>query len=74
VEYIGGDLNIKQSPIENLGNVKIIGGNLNLRKTKITSIQGIKEIGKNLLVSAHLKGKLDLTNVTIKGKVKYYKD
>lgn len=74
IEYIGGDLNIKQSPIESLGKLKFVGGNLNLRKTKITSLQGIDEVGKNLLLSSNLKGQIDLSNVKINGKVKYYKD
>ena len=74
LEYVGCDLNIKQSPIKNLGKLKYVGGNLNLRRTCIKSIDGIEEVGGNLLVNKHLKGSIDLSFTKIHGKVKYYND
>ena len=74
LEYVGCDLNIKQSPIINLGKLKYVGGNLNLRRTNIKSIHGIEEVGGNLLINKHLKGSFDLSFAKIHGKVKYYND
>lgn len=74
LEYVGGDLNIKNSNIVNLGKLKHVSGNVNFRQTFIQDLGGLEFIGGNLLLPKELKGQIDLSNTTILGKVKYYDD
>ena len=53
---IGGSLNLKNSPIESLGNLQSVGGNLDLRGTPIKSLGNLQSVG----------GYLDLFGVQIK--------
>lgn len=74
LEYVGGDLSIKNSSIENLGKLKHVGGNLNLRKTIVKSLGNVEFIGGNLFLPKELKGEIDTTKIKIVGKVKYFDD
>ena len=53
---IGGSLNLKNSPIESLGNLQSVGGNLDLRGTPIKSLGNLQTVG----------GYLDLKGTPIK--------
>lgn len=74
LEYVGGDLSIKNSNIENLGKLKYVGGNLNLRKTIIKDLGNVEYVGGNLFLPKELKGEIDTTKAKIVGKVKYFDD
>ena len=74
LEYVQGDVNLKQSQITSLGALSFVGGNLNLRRTEITTLSNLKEIRGNLLLSKKLKEIIDLSRVVISGKVKYFND
>jgi hypothetical protein len=74
LEHVGGNLNIKNSPIENLGDLKYVGGNLNLRETFVESLGKVELIGGNLLLPEELRGIIDLSKSRIVGKVKYFND
>lgn len=74
LEYVEGDVNLKQSAIKYLGALSFVGGNLNLRKTEISTLSNVKVIQGNLLINKKLKGAIDLSSVLIRGKVKYYND
>lgn len=69
---VGGDLNLKQSPVVDLATIETVGGNLNLRNTQVESLGSLRQVGGNVLVSDHLD--LDFSKVSIGGKVKTYKD
>tara|TARA_B110000027_G_scaffold100765_1_gene106612 strand:- start:464 stop:1330 length:867 start_codon:yes stop_codon:yes gene_type:complete len=73
LEKITGDLYLKNTHIS-LGSLKVIGGNLNLRKATINDLGSLKEVNGNVLISKSQKDKIDLTNIEIRGKVRYYND
>jgi len=74
IEYIGKDLNIKNSNISNLGKLKRVGGNLNLRETLVTDLGNVEYIAGNLLLPVELKGIIKTDNTVIQGKIKYFND
>jgi glutamine cyclotransferase len=45
---IRGDLDLRNSPIESLGNLEYVGGNLNLNDTPIKSLGNLEYVGGNL--------------------------
>jgi hypothetical protein len=52
---IGGDLNLRNTPIQSLGNLQSVGGNLYLENTPIQSLGNLESVG----------GDLDLENTPI---------
>lgn len=72
LEFVGGDLYLKNSTIEDLNNLKEIGGTLNLRKTKIKSLGKLQIVGKNLYLPKEVKSEIDLSNIFVGGQVKYF--
>jgi len=74
LESVGGDLNIKSSQIKDLRLLETVGGTLNLRKTNIDSLGKLRYVGNHLYLPTAYKGKFDLSNIDIKGKVKYFKE
>ena len=42
---IGGDLNLKNTPIESLENLTSVGGDLNLKNTPIESLENLQSVG-----------------------------
>lgn len=73
LKYVGGDVCLSGTPLSSLGLLEHVGGNLNLKDTDIEDLSKLKYIGGNLYLPATLKEKVDLTNVEIKGCVKYFK-
>jgi hypothetical protein len=45
---IGGDLDLRKTPIESLGNLTSVGGNLNLYQTQIESLGNLQSVGGDL--------------------------
>jgi hypothetical protein len=45
---IGGNLDLRKTPIESLGNLTSVGGNLYLRNTPIESLGNLKSVGGDL--------------------------
>jgi len=72
LEYVGGDLAIKGSPIVSLGALTTVKGNLNLRSSKIVDLGNVKEIGEHLYLPKDMKGKIKFDHISIGGKVKYF--
>ena len=52
---IGGNLDLRKTPIESLGNLQSVGGDLDLRDTSIESLENLTSVG----------GDLDLYNTPI---------
>ena len=53
---IGGNLDLRKTPIESLGNLQSVGGDLDLRDTSIEFLENLTSVG----------GDLDLYNTPIK--------
>jgi hypothetical protein len=45
---IGGDLDLRETQIESLGNLQSVGGHLDLRRTQIKSLGNLISVGGNL--------------------------
>lgn len=74
LEFVGGDLILRYSNIEDLGALKKVGGKLSLRDTKIKDLGFLEFVGGDLFLPKRLEKVIDLTNLTIKGKVKFWND
>lgn len=74
LKRVGGDLSLRYSNIEELGGLERVGGNVNLRDTPIISLGVLKHVGGNLFLPKRLENKIDLSNIEIKGKIRYWND
>lgn len=74
VERIGGDAVLRYSNIIDLGNLSTVGGKLNLRDTKIENLGNLKYVGGDLFLPKHLKGIIDLSKITVIGKIQFWND
>lgn len=74
LEYVGGDVSLRLSSVIDLGELKIVGGNLSLRDTKITNLGKLKLVKGDLSLPKHLEEIIDLSNIVVKGKTKYWND
>ena len=74
LESVGKDLNLKSSKIKDLKLLETVGGTLNLRKTNIDSLGKLRYVGNHIYLPATHKSKFNLSNIEIKGKVKYFKE
>ena len=74
LEYVGGDLILRYSNIENLGSLKKVGGKLSLRDTKIKNLGFLEFVGGDLFLPKRIEKEIDLTNLTVKGKIKFWND
>lgn len=73
IEEIGGNLSIRYSNLMDLGKLNRVGGNVNLRDTAISTLGNLNYIGGNLFLPKRLEG-INLENVVIKGKVRFWND
>ena len=73
LEKVGGSVDLKGSSIKSLGKLTRVGGKLTLRDTKIKDLGVLKYVGKDLYLPKRLEG-IDLNNIEIKGKVRYWND
>jgi hypothetical protein len=61
---IGGDLDLRRTPIESLGNLQSVGGYLNLEDSSIESLGNLTSVGGNLyLENTPVKSLGNLTSV-----------
>lgn len=74
LEFVGGDLILRYSNIENLGALKKVGGKLSLRDTKIKNLGVLEFVGGDLFLPKRIEKEIDLTNLTVKGKIKFWND
>lgn len=74
LEYVGGYLSLRYSNVEDLGVLKKVGGKLSLRDTKVKNLGVLEYVGGDLFLPIRMKNKIDFTNLTVKGKVKYWND
>lgn len=73
LKKIGGAVNLCFNNIDNLGVIESVGGDLYLRDTDIEDLGCLKYIGGRLTLPYRVKNKIDLSTITIKGSVRYYK-
>ena len=57
-----------------LGVLKKVGGKLSLRDTKVENLGVLEFVGGDLFLPIRMKNKIDFTNLTVKGNVKYWGD
>lgn len=74
VETIGGDLQLRYSNIKELGSLKRVGGKLTLRDTPIKSFDSLKYVGGDLYLPKRLENEIDISNIEVKGKVRFWND
>ena len=74
LEFVGGDLILRYSNIEDLGALKKVGGKLSLRDTKIKNLGFLEFVGGDLFLPKRIENEIDLTNLTVKGKIKFWND
>lgn len=74
LEKVGGEASFRYSNIENLGNLKYVGGKLSLRDTPIEKLDNLEFVGGDLYLPKRLEGKVDLSRITVKGKIKFWND
>lgn len=74
IEIVGGDLSLRYTNIESLGALKEVGGQLSLRDTKIDNLGKLTFVGGNLFLPKRLNNAIDLTKITVKGKIRFWND
>lgn len=74
LEFVGGDLGLRYSNIEDLGSLKIVGGKLSLRDTPIKSLGSLKYVGGDLYLPKRLESEIDISNVEVIGKIRFWND
>ncbi|MBE7691240.1 hypothetical protein [Tenacibaculum piscium] len=74
LEFVGGDLILRYSNIEDLGALKKVGGKLSLRDTNIKNLGILEFVGGDLFLPKRIEKEIDLTNITVKGKIKFWND
>lgn len=73
LEKIGGDFSVYNTNFTELGKLKRIGGRLNLRDTSIKDLGEVRYIGGDLSLPKRLQD-INLENIEIKGKVRFWND
>jgi len=74
LEKIGGEVSLRYSNIIDLGALKEVGGKLSLRDTAIEGLGCLTYVGGDLYLPKRLQDKVDLSKVTVNGKVRYWND
>lgn len=74
LEKIGGEVNLRYSNVIDLGALKEVGGKLSLRDTTIDDLGCLTYVGGDLYLPKRLQDKVDLSKVTVNGKVRYWND
>jgi hypothetical protein len=65
---------LRYSNIEDLGALKKVGGKLSLRDTKIKNLGNLEFVGGDLFLPKRIEKEIDLTNLTVNGKIKFWND
>ncbi len=74
LERVAGNMSLRYSGVTDLANLRRVEGNLSLRDTPIEHLGALEYVGGNLHLPKRLEGKLNLSGVTVKGKIKYWND
>ncbi|QNK78081.1 hypothetical protein H7F37_03075 [Winogradskyella sp. PAMC22761] len=74
LEFVEGDLYLSNSNIEDLGALKKVEGKLNLRDTKIKNLGSLEFVGGDLFLPKKIEKEIDLTNLKVIGKIKFWND
>lgn len=74
LEFVGGDLILRYSNIKELGALKKVGGKLSLRDTDIENLGFLQFVGGDLYLPKRLEKDINLANLTVKGKVRFWND
>ncbi len=74
LEKIGGEVSLRYSNIIDLGTLKEVGGKLSLRDTAIENLGSLTYVGGDLYLPKRLQDKIDLSKVTVNGKIRYWND
>lgn len=70
---VGGDLRPTTNELEDLGDLRKVGGTADFRgMVHLKQLGTLKEVGENLNLVKALKGKYDLANVNVKGRIIYW--
>ena len=62
------------NPAKLMDLVKKVGGKLSLRDTKIKNLGVLEFVGGDLFLPKRIEKEIDLTNLTVKGKIKFWND
>ena len=71
IEEIGGVCWLRYTNIKSLGKLRRVNGNLNLRDTNIQELGNLEFVDVNLFLPIECKDKVDLSNITVKGKIRF---
>lgn len=74
LEFVGGDLILRYSNVEDLGALKKVGGKLSLRDTNIKNLGSLEFVGGDLFLPKRIEKEIDLSNLIVKGKIKFWND
>ncbi|MGB1284361.1 MAG: hypothetical protein ACPG44_07840 [Polaribacter sp.] len=74
LETIGGDLILRYSNIQDLGALKKVAGKLSLRDTNIENLGVLEFVGGDLFLPKRIEKSVDLSNVTVNGKIRFWND
>ncbi|MGA7836511.1 MAG: hypothetical protein WB996_00970, partial [Ignavibacteriaceae bacterium] len=74
LDIMGGDASFHYSNIIDLDALKKVGGKLVLKDTAINNLGLLTYVGGDLYLPKRLKDKLDLSEIIVHGKVRYWKD
>jgi len=71
IEEIGGVCWLRYTNIKSLGKLKRVNGNLNLRDTHVNDLGNLEYVGGNLFLPTDCIDKIDLSNITVVGKIRF---
>lgn len=74
LEFVGGDMILRYSNIQDLGALKKVGGKLSLRDTDIENLGSLEFVGGDLYLPKRIEKEIDLSKVTVNGKIKFWND
>ncbi len=74
LQKVNGNAGFRNTPLSDLGELQFVGGDLSLRDTQISDLGKLQYVGGNLSLPMRLKGKIDLSSVSVDGSVRYWND
>ena len=74
LEKVGGEVSLRYSNVIDLGALKEVGGKLSLRDTAIEDLGSLRYVRGDLYLPKRLQDKIDLSKVSVNGKVRYWND
>lgn len=74
LESVGGNCRLRYSNIQKLGCLSKVGGDLNLRDSPIENFENLKYVGGNLFLPKRIQNELDVSKISIQGKLRFWND